>query len=159
MKSIKIIALVAFGLLVGISSADAQQNQNRARNMVTEETLTAQQKQLIQEQRDKIKEKRELFKESLTQEQLAIFNNNDLTRQERHDALMATLTETQKTLMQEHRKSIQESKQEFRNTMTIEQRQQIRNRMQMNKGTQGGTELRETVKEQRKQRKNGNGGN
>ena len=80
MKSIKLIALVVFGLLLGISSMDAQQNQNRGKNMnrAAVETMTAQQKQLIQEQRDRIKEKRELFRASLTEAQLAIFDNNDL---------------------------------------------------------------------------------
>lgn len=161
MKSIRIIALVVFGLLIGISSMEAQQNQNRGKNMnkAAVENLTSEQKQLIQEQRDRIKEKRELFRASLTEAQLTIFDNKDLTRQERHAALMLSLTETQKALMQEHRKSIQESKQEFRNTMTSEQRQQIRSRMQMNRETQGGTELRETVREQRRQRMHNNIGN
>lgn len=146
-----------FILLVGISSVEAQQYQNRGKNnRAATESLTVQQKQLIQEQRDRIKVKRDLFRASLTQAQLAIFDNNKLTRQERHDALMSTLTTTQKTLLQEHRESIQEGKQEFRNTMTSEQRQQIRGRMQMNRETQGGTELRETVREQRKQRMNNN---
>jgi hypothetical protein len=72
---------------------------------------------------------------------------------------MATLTETQKTLMQEHRKSIHESKQKFRNTITSEQRQQIRSRMQMDREKKGGSELRESVKEQRRQRMHNNGGN
>ncbi len=111
-------------------------------------------KQLIQEQRDKIKEKRELFKASLTEEQLAIFDNNNLTRQERHDALMSSLTETQKKLMQEHQKSVQESKQAFRNTMTSEQRQQLRGRLQINKDSQDCIELRETVRVKRNQRMN-----
>lgn len=161
MKSIRIITLVVFGLLVGMSSVEAQQNQNRGKNLnkATVETMTAEQKQLIQEQRDRIKEKRELFRASLTEAQLAIFDNNDLTRQERHDALMASLTETQKALMQEHRKSVQESKQQFRNSMTSEQRQQIRSRMQMNRETQGAGEMRETVREQRRQRMHNNGGN
>lgn len=161
MKSIKIIALVVFGLLVGISSVEAQQNQNRGKNMnnAAVETMTAEQRQLIQEQRDRIKEKRELFRASLTEAQLAIFDNNDLTQQERHDALMASLTETQKALMQEHRESVQESKQQFRNSMTSEQRQQIRSGMQLNRETQGGNELRESVKQQRKQRVNSSGVN
>ncbi len=106
------------------------------------------------EQRDKIKEKRELFKASLTEEQLAIFDNNNLTRQERHDALMSSLTETQKKLMQEHQKSVQESKQAFRNTMTSEQRQQLRGRLQINKDSQDCIELRETVRVKRNQRMN-----
>jgi len=59
MKSIKIIALAVFGLLLGISSMEAQQNQNRGKNMnkAAVETMTSEQKQLIQEQRDRIKEK------------------------------------------------------------------------------------------------------
>jgi len=42
--------------------------------------------------------------------------------------------------------------------MTSEQRQQIRSRMQMNRETQGAGELRETIREQRKQRMNNNVG-
>jgi hypothetical protein len=161
MKSLKIITLAVFMLLVGISSAEAQQNKNRGNNMnnAAVETLTAEQMQLIQEQRAEIKAKRDLFRASLTEEQLAIFDNAALTRQERHDALMLSLTETQKALILEHRQSVQESKQEFRQMMTSEQRQQIRSRMQMNRDTQGGSELRETVREQRKQRMHNNGGN
>lgn len=161
MKSIKIIALVAFGLLLGISSAEAQEKQNRGKymNKVAVETMTAQQKQLLQEQRELIKEQRKLFRASLSTSQLAILDNKDLTRQARQDALKSSLTETQKALMQEHRKSVKESKQQFRNTLTTEQRQQIRDRMQLKKETKGGNELHKKGKEYKKQRENIKSGN
>jgi len=84
---------------------------------------------MIQEQRELIKQKRELFKASLTENQLAILENKELSKQDRHDALMLSLNENQRALLQEHRESVKESKFQFRNTITSEQRQKIRARL------------------------------
>ena len=114
---------------------------------------------MIQEQRELIKQKRELFKASLTEAQIAIFENKELTKQERHDALMLSLNEAQSMLLQEHRESVKESKYQFRNTITSEQRQQIRTRLGTNKESQSGNELRKNVRDRRINRRNNKGRN
>ncbi|WP_372795560.1 hypothetical protein [Lutibacter sp.] len=165
MKSIKIISLVAFLFLFGISSIEAQekkqnnqQNQSQSLNenqgmdnAALLENLSEEQLLMINEQREQIKKHRALFKASFNEAQFAIFENTKLTKQEKHDALMTSLTKAQKAMLSEHKASVQESKQQFKNTITSEQRQQIRSRMQTNKETQGVNELRETIKENRKQ--------
>jgi len=168
MKFIKIISLVLILFFFGISSMEAQQGkqnqqQNKSQNLHKNqgmnnatllENLSEQQKLMINEQRELIKKHRALFKASFNKEQLAIFGNTTLTKQEKHDALILTLTKAQKVMLEEHKATIQEGKQQFKNTITSEQRQQIRGRMKMNKETQGINELRETIKEKRKQRHN-----
>jgi len=170
MKSIKIISLVLFLFLFGISSIEAQeekhnQQQNKSQklhenkgmdNAALLENLSEEQLLMINEQRQLIKKHRELFKASLNEEQMAIFENAKLTKQEKHDALILALTKAQKTMLAEHKASVQESKQQFKNTITSNQRQQIRGRMQMNNETQGINELRETIKENRRKRINNN---
>ena len=158
--------LVVFLFLFGISTIEAQQEkqnqqQNKSQNLHKNqgmdnaallENLSEQQKEMIHEQREIIKQHRELFKKSFNEEQLAIFENTALSKQEKHDALMLSLTKGQKAMLVDHKASVQESKQQFKNTITSEQRQQISSRMQTNKETQGVNELRETMKENRKRR-------
>ena len=104
MKSIKIIAVVLFGILCGTSILVAQNGNGdgngagfgKANQM---ENLTDDQKQLLEDRRELIKQNRETFRATLSEEQLVIFENQEFTNQERRNALMSTLSTTQKDLM------------------------------------------------------------
>ena len=108
MKPLKIIAVFVLGIVLGISSINAQQNGER--NQFRFRNLTQEQQQLFQEQQALIKQNRETLKASLTQEQLAILENLELTKQERHEALVATFTEAQQALMANNRNRVREIK-------------------------------------------------
>lgn len=118
MKSLKTITAIAFMLFLGISNAEAQKS-------TTITTFTTEQQKLVQEQRDLMTANRVAFKASLTAEQQAILADPSLSKEEQHAALVKTFTEAQKTILTENRESAKALKEEFRNTLTSEQRQQI----------------------------------
>ena len=64
------------------------------------ENLTDDQKQMLEERRELIKQNRESFRATLSEEQLVIFENQEFTNQERRNAIMSTLSAAQKTLWQ-----------------------------------------------------------
>jgi len=162
MKPLKIIAVFVLGVVLGTSSVNAQQNnvqQNRGESQLRLQNLTQEQQQLFQEQQALIKQNREILKATLSAEQLAILENTELTKQERHQALVATFTEAQQALMATNRNRVREIKEQFRNTITTEQRQQIRMQLREHKGTENGDELRKNIREQRKTNNNNGSGN
>ncbi len=151
MKPIKIIAIVVFGILIGTSGSQAQDNEHV-------KNLTDTQKELLQAQRELIKANREAFKASLTEAQLAILENQELTKQERHDALILTFTDAQELILTENREGVMEAKETFRATLTQEQRQHIRIRTRA-RTAEGKNELRESVRERRRHRRDRGGSN
>lgn len=132
MKSLKTITAIAFMLFLGISNAEAQKS-------TTITTFTTEQQKLVQEQRDLMTANRVAFKASLTAEQQAILADPSLSKEEQHAALVKTFTEAQKTILTENRESAKALKEEFRNTLTSEQRQQIH--------AQSGVKISETARE------------
>lgn len=118
MKSITTIILIIFTLFLGTTKVLAQEKEP-IRN------LTFEQQKLLQEQRDVIKANREAFKASLTAEQLAILKDRSLTKEQQQSALIATFTDAQKSFLSEHREKAKLLKEEFKTTLTKEQRQQF----------------------------------
>lgn len=157
MKSLKIIAVLVFGILLGVSSINAQQYGDSGQLKL--KNLTKEQQQLFQEQQALIAQNRETLKASFSEEQLAILENAELTKEERHEALVATFTEAQLALIESNKESVRELKEQFRNTITTEQRQQIRMQLKANKNTENGSELRENIREQRKTKTGTGSGN
>ena len=159
MKTLKLITSLVILLLFGTLNAKAQQNQNRGKDMMSAiENLTAEQQQLIQEQRNLIMTNREHFRASLTEEQLAVINNRDLARDQRHDALMGLLTDAQQAMLREHKEVVQDIKEQFRMSLSTEQRQQMTMRLrEMMGGSHDANELRESVREMRRQKGSGSG--
>jgi len=160
MKTIKIFTILVFGLLVGIYSSQAQQKeqdqiQTKSKiNQAAMADLTDAQKLMLQKQRELIKQNRERFKASLSKQQLAILENTKLTKQERQKALIASFTEVQQKMMKEQRSTVQAVKQQFRNSLTSEQIQQIRTRLRSVKNIQDNKELIDRVRDRRNGRNN-----
>jgi len=118
MKPLKIIIAMVFCFFLGFTSIQAQNNS-------VMQNLTETQQQLLKEQRELVIMNREIFKASLTSEQLAILDNTAITKQERLKALTSTFTAGQKALMAKNRASTEAIKQAFKNTLTSEQRQHM----------------------------------
>jgi murein L,D-transpeptidase YcbB/YkuD len=160
MKTIKIFTILVFGLLVGIYSSQAQQKeqeqiQTKSKvNQAAMADLTDAQKLMLQKQRELIKQNREKFKASLSKQQLAILENTKLTKHERQKALIASFTEAQQKMMQEQRSTVQAVKQQFKNSLTSEQIQQIRTRLRSVKNIQDNKELIDRVRDRRNGRNN-----
>jgi len=118
MKSITTILLIAFTLFLGTTKVLAQEKEPI-------ENLTVEKHKLLQEQRDVMKANREAFKASLTAEQLAILKDRTLTKEQQQSALVATFTDAQKAILSENKEKAKALKEEFKTTLTKEQRQQL----------------------------------
>ncbi|MDO5969372.1 hypothetical protein Q4Q35_06100 [Flavivirga aquimarina] len=151
MKFVNKIKLLMLGIFISIMGLGAQED-------ILKESLTVEQTKLMEEQRNLIKANREAFKASLTNEQLTILENATLSKQERREALILTFTEAQKNLLEENRVKVNRLKEQFKATLTTEQRQRIRTRAKTRSG-ENRNKLRESVKRdriiKRKQRNNG----
>ena len=117
-KSIKIITVILFCFLLGLTRIEAQNN-------TVMQNLTETQQQLLKEQRELVVRNRETFKASLTEEQLTILDNSSLTKQERIKTLTSTFTADQKALMAKNKASIETLKEAFKHTITAEQREHM----------------------------------
>lgn len=118
MKSSKIVSTLLFFFLIGISSVQSQ-------NSELMQNLTKEQQNLVKQQREIVVANRDAFKATLTAEQLSILDNKELTKQDRLKKLTATFTNTQKELIAKNKQSIDALKETFKNTMTMEQHQQM----------------------------------
>ncbi|MEY4085237.1 MAG: hypothetical protein RL074_1024 [Bacteroidota bacterium] len=118
MKSITTILIITITLFLGSTKTFAQEKELK-------ENLTVEQQKLLQEQRDVMKANREAFKASLTAEQLAILKDGSLTREQQQAALVATFSDAQKAILNENREKAKALKEEFKTTLTKEQRQQL----------------------------------
>ena len=87
------------------------------------------------------------FKATLTEEQKAILQNHEMTREQKRKALQECYTEEQRAMLQQNRQVREQNREMLRNNMTEAQREQIRNN--------GIEESKETQKENMA----GNGGN
>lgn len=118
MKSITTILIITITLFLGSTKTFAQEKELK-------ENLTVEQQKLLQEQRDVMKANREAFKASLTAEQLAILKDRSLTREQQQAALVATFTDVQKAILNENREKAKALKEDFKTSLTKEQRQQL----------------------------------
>lgn len=88
--------------------------------------LNPDQRLLLKNQRELMIQNREKFKASLTQEQINILESKELSPKVQQAALMASLNESQKALIFENISKAKQIKDDFRNTLSEEQRQKIR---------------------------------
>lgn len=88
--------------------------------------LTPEQHILLRKQRELMIENREKFKASLTAEQTNILESKELSPKAQQEALMASLNEAQKALIFENISKAKKIKDEFRSTLSEEQRHNIR---------------------------------
>jgi len=105
MKTLRIVAVLVFVILAGSLTIEAQGNNNnqgvnqgnqginqemgqgnQMANQSLIKNLSDEQKLLLRQQQMLIKENREAFKATCTEEQLAIMENQQLTREERVQA-------------------------------------------------------------------------
>ena len=88
--------------------------------------LTPEQQELLKSQRELMAHNREKFRATLTPEQINILESKDLTPKAQHDALMASLNDAQRALVFENISKAKQIKEEFRNTLSEEQKNRLR---------------------------------
>ena len=90
----------------------------------------------------------------MSDEQLAILADMDLNRKERREALRATFTQAQLDLLDTHKANVQSLKDSFRESLTDEQKQKLKNRRKNLKEKKGQiNEKKEQVKKRIKKKK------
>lgn len=141
----KVFSLVLIFLYIGMVKFYAQESD-------VVKNLTEEQKEMIQSQKKLLIDTRNEFKATLTDSQLAILKDATLSKEDRLKTLLSSLSENQKKLLIENRKVISERKEDFKSSITEEQRQRIRNQIGPEKSAQEKRELRDRIIENRKRR-------
>ena len=90
---------------------------------------------------------REEFKATLTEEQKAILQNQEMTREQKREQLRACFTEEQQAMLQNQMQVREAHKEAFKGSLTDAQKEQIRSR------------AREGSRETTREMQSGNGGN
>lgn len=135
MKISKQLVIIVFFFL-GAMNTKAQ-NQDIIPGGLSKEQLT-----LIKNQQELIATNREKFKASLTAEQLAILEDPKLNSKSQQAALLSSLSKEQKQFLADNIEKARVLKEEFKNTLTEDQRQQIK--------IMNDRKTRETIQESRK---------
>lgn len=93
-----------------------------------EKIYTPAQIEMIKAQRKLIKADKEAFRNTLTDEQLAVFKDESLTREERRKVMKAMLTADQKALLTTNRQKAKSLREAFKATITDEQKEALKKR-------------------------------
>lgn len=129
--------------------------QNSNYKLITKE-LNAEQKKLLQKEKEVMKANRAAFKATLTKAQLAILKDKSISKTEIKQRLVASFTKTQKDLVRNQQLRLRETRDNFRKTLTKEQRKTLRERINKIKNTRDRGELKNGLRERnlddRKQR-------
>lgn len=147
-NTFKIKVLIFIALLFFSTYSNAQ-------NAEVLSNLTPQQKEMVEAQKKLLIKNREAFKATLSANQLEILKNTSLSKEDRMKALTESLSDSQKKLLAKNRSEAISGKENFKATITEEQRQKLQLQIGLMKGSQEKKELREGVIENRKNRKNG----
>lgn len=134
-----ILTLSFLGLLLFHSSVIAQESNY---NLIKKE-LTEQQLALLQQEREIIKANREVFKASLTKEQLAILNDKTISKAEIMKRLVDTFSQEQKNMVQSQQTRLRDTRETFRKSLTKEQRKMLKERIDKIRQTKDRGELKD----------------
>ena len=115
MKTIKITSLVV-AIFIG-QVAFAQDEAAKGKQKI----YTPEQLEMLETQKEAVKQNREEFSASLSEEQRAILENKEVGMKERREALRATFTDAQKELLTANREEIKALKEQVRTTLTDEE--------------------------------------
>lgn len=92
--------------------------------------LTAEQKRLLKEQQALLDRTKTIFKENLSESQLAIVKNRAISQAERTKLLRQSLSQKQRDLISNNRRLLQLKRTAFRNSLTKKQRFRLRRFLQ-----------------------------
>lgn len=145
-KIIKQLIFIIFIIVIGTFNNYSQEGE-------VLNNLNEQQREMIIAQKKLLIQNREAFKATLTPMQLEILRNETLTKELKMRELMKSLTEKQRRILAENRKEEKIRRDNFRATLTEEQRQRLRSEMGPLRDAQEKRELRERIMDNRMKRR------
>jgi hypothetical protein len=131
--SIRSIGLILI-LLFFLTATRSMMGQTTDQYASINDILTEQQKEMLKNERELIKQQRLEFRKTLSEEQIKIIKDQNRTREEKRRLLAETLTKAQKDILAEHERRLERKRNEFRQSLSGEQRQMIRERYQHREG-------------------------
>lgn len=117
-------------------------SQNSDYNLIKKE-LTQKQVELLQKEKEVIKANREAFKASLTKEQLAILRDKTLSKAQIKKRLVATFSSAQRSMVQTQQIRLRKTRENFRKSLTNDQRKMLRERIDKIQNSKDRGELRD----------------
>lgn len=145
-KIIKQLIFIIFIIVIGTFNNYSQEGE-------VLNNLNEQQREMIIAQKKLLIQNREAFKATLTPMQLEILRNETLTKELKMRELMKSLTDKQRRILAENRKEEKIRRDNFRATLTEEQRQRLRSEMGPLRDAQEKRELRERIMDNRMKRR------
>ena len=123
--------------------------------------LTQRQRDLLQKEKEVMKINREAFKASLTKEQLILLRNKTISKYEIRKRLVATFSRNQKNIVKIQQVSLRKTRDNFRKTLTGEQRKMLKERIDKTRNSKDRGELKDgpRVNNSNNGRKKRNSGN
>jgi len=115
MKKNKALAFLLFLSTFWFSTLEAQ-------DIPPSKIYTPKQLEMIESQRNLVKQNRETFRNSLSEEQKNLLKDNSLSLKERQQALMRTLSSAQKEVLKGNRESVRKLKDAFSKSLTEKQK-------------------------------------
>jgi hypothetical protein len=104
--------------------------------------LTQHQRDLLQKEKEVMKINREAFKASLTKEQLVLLRNKTISKYEIRKRLVATFSRNQKNIVKIQQVSLRKTRDNFRKTLTGEQRKMLKERIDKTRNSKDRGELK-----------------
>jgi len=92
--------------------------------------LTTEQKVLLKEQQELLDKTKTIFKENLTETQLAIVNNRSISKAQRTKLLRQSLSQKQRDIISSNRQLLKTKRTAFRNSLTKKQTIRLRRFLQ-----------------------------
>lgn len=126
MKSIKklLFNLLLLVLFTFSAYTFAQENEDASKKYISE--LTAKQLQLLKEQQVLIDKAKVIFKENLTQEQLATLNDRSISKDQRAKFLKQSLSLKQRKIISTNRELLRTKRVDFRKSLSKQQKVKLR---------------------------------
>lgn len=121
--------------------------------------LNVQQQEMLQNQRQLMLQNRKQLRVSLTEEQLAILGDPDLTREQKREQLRLSFNGEQGELVRNQERHLREVREQFRHTLTQEQRRMLREHLERTRSTRDRGEIRDGNRPDRNRRDGRHGGN
>jgi hypothetical protein len=124
--AITILLGIVFSGSIVIAQEQIQSDQPIQGTQMKKPVLTKEQKAMLKNDRQKRKELREAFKSTLTQEQENMLTDPRVMPSDRIKAFRASLTDQQVNMIKTRQQEIKVMKDEFRSTLTADQKMQLR---------------------------------
>ncbi|WP_109300468.1 hypothetical protein [Aquimarina sp. AU474] len=125
MRNILITAVAILTTVFSLSAqSEAELTKNKKPKKEFYQNLSEDQRAQLDLKREMLRGHKSAMEATFTQEQLAIVDNENLSRKERRKEIASTMNEEQKAMVKEHREAVKAKNEEFKATLSPEQLQE-----------------------------------